>query len=180
MQIQIKKERTKTILLGSSIIEQWPSDKYIPNSLNLGISGLTSGELMESYCRIPPHKNIILYIGSNDITKNDITKNDITKNDITNEIYQNITEFILTIIKNKNQHIFFVAILKSPNRTPTQIQKIDTINRKMREFSQKHPQNIHFCNLNRELSSPKNYLPDKIHLSETGYSILSNHILSFL
>ena len=156
----------KTILLGSSIIERWPSDKY---SLNLGISGLTSGERI----RIPLQQNIILYIGSNDITKNlPIT---------TNEIYQNITEFINKIIKkNKNQHIFFVAILKSPDRTREQIQKIDIINRKMREFSQKHPQNIYFCNLNRELSSTKNYLPDKIHLSETGYSILSKHILSFL
>ena len=158
-------QKERTILLGSSIIERWPSDKYIPISLNLG---LTSRELMHSYNRIPPQKNIILYIGSNDITKNIET----------NEIYQNITEFIMTIMKN--QHIFFVAILKSPNRTKPQIQKIDTINRKMREFSQKHPQNIHFCNLNRELSSPKNYLPDKIHLSETGYSILSKHILSFL
>ena len=161
-------QKERTILLGSSIIERWPSDKYIPISLNLGIPGLTSRELMHSYNRIPPQKNIILYIGSNDITKNIET----------NEIYQNITEFIMTIVKN--QHIFFVAILKSPNRTKPQIQKIDTINRKMREFSQKHPQNIHFCNLNRELSSPKNYLPDKIHLSETGYSILSKHILSFL
>lgn len=158
-------QKERTILLGSSIIERWPSDKYIPISLNLG---LTSRELMHSYNRIPPQKNIILYIGSNDITKNIET----------NEIYQNITEFIMTIMKN--QHIFFVAILKSPNRTKPQIQKIDTINRKMREFSQKHPQNIHFCNLNRELSSPKNYLPDKIHLSETGYSILSKHLLSFL
>lgn len=158
----------KNILLGSSIIERWPSDKY---SLNLGISGLTSGELMESYSRIriPPQQNIILYIGSNDITNLSIT---------TNEIYQNITEFILKIMKKNN--IFFVAILKSPDRTREQIQKIDTINRKMREFSQKHPQNIHFCNLNRELSSTKNYLPDKIHLSETGYSILSKHLLSFL
>ena len=158
-------QKERTILLGSSIIERWPSDKYIPISLNLG---LTSREIMHSYNRIPPQKNIILYIGSNDITKNIET----------NEIYQNITEFIMTIMKN--QHIFFVAILKSPNRTKPQIQKIDTINRKMREFSQKHPQNIHFCNLNRELSSPKNYLPDKIHLSETGYSILSKHLLSFL
>jgi lysophospholipase L1-like esterase len=167
MQMQMQK---KTILLGSSIIERWPSDKYSLN--NLGISGLTSGELMESYSRIKisPQQNIILYIGSNDITKNlPIT---------TNEIYQNITEFILKIMKKNN--IFFVAILKSPDRTREQIQKIDIINRKMREFSQKHPQNIYFCNLNRELSSTKNYLPDKIHLSETGYSILSKHLLSFL
>jgi hypothetical protein len=167
--------RNKTVLLGSSIIERWASEQYIPNSLNLGISGLTSGELMESYsrigCRHP--KNIILYIGSNDITHDH-------DQDISNEIYQNITEFILKMMnQNQSTNILFVAILKSPNRTKKQIQKIDAINRKMREFSQKHP-HLYFCNLNRELSSPKNYLADKTHLSETGYSILSNHILSFL
>ena len=159
----------KSILLGSSIIERWPiKDKNIKN---LGIAGLTSKELMESYrneCKMYNNvKNVILYIGSNDITHNPHIS--------TTEIYKNITEFITQI--NKKINIIFVAILKSPKRTIEQIEKINTINRKMREFSQKHP-NIYFCNLNRELSSPKNYLPDQIHLSEKGYSILSHHLLS--
>ena len=156
----------KTLLLGSSIIERWPPT---PNTLNLGISGLTSKQLMESYMHsdILKKRNIILYIGSNDITQN--------PNISPTEIYENITEFISQIqIQIKN--IIFVAILKSPKRTTPQKNKIDMVNRKMREFSQKHP-NIYFCNLNRELSSPKNYLPDKTHLSESGYSILSQHVL---
>jgi lysophospholipase L1-like esterase len=159
----------KSILLGSSIIERWPIKNK--NIKNLGIAGLTSKELMESYrneCKMYNNvKNVILYIGSNDITHNPHIS--------TTEIYQNITEFITQI--NKKNNIIFVAILKSPKRTIEQIEKINTINRKMREFSQKHP-NIYFCNLNRELSSPKNYLPDQIHLSEKGYSILSHHLLS--
>lgn len=165
----MKKERTTTILLGSSIIERWPIQEK--NIENLGISGLTSRELMEKYKEIPKTKtkNIILYIGSNDITHNISI----------NEIYRNITEFILSINLNTSKtNIIFVAILKSPDRTIQQIQKIDIINRKMREFSQKHP-NISFCNLNRELSSSNNYLSsDKKHLSEKGYSILSHHLLS--
>ena len=166
----MKKERTTTILLGSSIIERWPITNIKEKNIeNLGISGLISRELMEKYKEIlktkTKSKNIILYIGSNDITHNISI----------NEIYRNITEFILSIPKT---NIIFVAILKSPDRTIQQIQQIDIINRKMREFSQKHP-NISFCNLNRELSSPNNYLSfDKKHLSEKGYSILSHHLLS--
>jgi lysophospholipase L1-like esterase len=160
----MKKEKEKTLLLGSSIIERWPI-----NEKNIGITGLTSRELMETYSNEMYNnvKNVILYIGSNDITHNPHIS--------TTEIYENITEFITQI--NKKINIIFVAILKSPKRTITQIHKIDIINRKMREFSQKHT-NIHFCNLNRELSSHNNYLPDQIHLSEKGYSILSQHLLS--
>jgi lysophospholipase L1-like esterase len=163
----------KTILLGSSIIERFPQNSF----LNLGISGLTTEELQQTYLPIllqnqnqnqNQNPNIILYIGSNDISKSN------SNSKTTQQIYHNITEFILSI-SNFAKNIVFVAILKSPNRTNTQIQKIDTINRKMREFSRKYP-NIHFCNLNRELSSTKNYLSDNTHLSETGYSILSHHL----
>jgi lysophospholipase L1-like esterase len=167
----------RTLFLGSSIIKRWKTSKIFTNSLNLGIEGLTSRELQKEYTQISSlknYKNIILYIGSNDITHH------LTTSPI--EIYTNITEFISSqfqFSQNQNQNIIFVAILKSPNRTEIENKQIDFINRKMREFSQKHP-NIHFCNVNRELSSTNNYLSDKIHLSEKGYSILSNHILSFL
>jgi len=165
------REKITTLFIGSSIIKRWKTSKTFTNSLNLGIEGLTSRELQKEYTQtsLKHYKNIILYIGSNDITHH-----------LTSpiQIYTNITEFISQF--SQNQNIIFVAILKSPNRTEIENKQIDFINRKMREFSQKHPQNIHFCNLNRELSSLKNYLPDKIHLSETGYSILSNHLLSFL
>ena len=164
----MKSERT--LLLGSSIIELW----QMPNSLNLGISGLTTNDLpiyneiiSKSKSNIK-YKNVVLYIGSNDITHTQTTPQ---------QIYENIREFILLLLlpKTKNQNIIFVAILKSPKRTETQKKRIDIVNRKMREVSQKHP-NIHFCNVNRELSSQNNYLSDKTHLSETGYTILSHHI----
>ena len=95
----------------------------------------------------------------------------------------NTTEFILLLQKNfpNIKQIIYVAILKSPSRTEIQNKRIDHVNRKMREFSQKTQNNkIIFCNVNRELSSMYNYLPDKKHLSEIGYSILSNKIKSLM
>ena len=167
----MKTIKNNTILLGSSIIERYPKN-LIPNSLNLGISGLTSDELIQKYYLLPPsnqYQNIVLYIGSNDITH---TQNTVQ------QIYTNITEFILHYLP-QNKNIILIAILKSPKRTTSQINKIIWINRKLREFSQKYP-NIHFCNLNRELSSPSNYLPDKVHISEKGYSIMSNKVLQMI
>lgn len=151
------------LLLGSSIIERW----RMPNSLNLGISGLTTKDLhiyQPILTSLAAYKNIVLYIGSNDI---------INTNTPPQQIYENIREFLSLFLFSQN--IIFVAILKSPKRTETQKKRIDIVNRKMREFSQTHP-NIHFCNLNRELSSTNHYLADKTHLSESGYAILSHHI----
>lgn len=162
----------KILFLGSSIIQRWKTSKEFPNSLNLGISSLTSEQLQKSYnTKLQNYNKIILYIGSNDIMQNE--------NINIKEIYQNITEFLLyQLSQNKYIHILFVAILKSPNRNEIQNTKIDDLNRKMREFSQKHS-NIFFCNINRQLLSENNYLSDKIHLSEKGYSILSKYISSY-
>jgi lysophospholipase L1-like esterase len=167
------------LFLGSSIIQRWKTSKEFPNSLNLGISGLTSEQLQKSYNKklqqkhiIQNYNKIILYIGSNDIMQNE--------NITIKEIYQNITEFLLyQLSQNQYIHILFVAILKSPIRNEIQNTKIDDLNRKMREFSQKYP-NIFFCNINRQLLSENNYLSDKTHLSEKGYSILSHSISSHL
>ena len=113
-------------------------------------------------------RNLVIYIGSNDITHHPHIS--------PLQIYTNITDFIS---QYPDTNIIFVAILKSPNRTESQNKKIDYVNRKMREFSQKHT-NIYFCNVNRKLSSPIYYLSDNTHLSEKGYSILSQHISPFL
>jgi lysophospholipase L1-like esterase len=63
-----------TLFLGSSIIERWDTDIPINNYVNLGISGLTTNELMEYYSILSKYKctkieKIIIYIGSNDIVK---------------------------------------------------------------------------------------------------------------
>lgn len=167
----------KNIFIGSSIIEQWSYPHS--DSLNLGISGLTSDELQKKYTTLlqsilikNQKQNLVIYIGSNDITHHPHTS--------PLQIYTNITEFISQYqYQYPHTNIIFIAILKSPNRTDSQNKKINYINRKMREFSQKHT-NIYFCNVNRKLSSPIYYLSDKTHLTEKGYSILSQHISPFL
>jgi lysophospholipase L1-like esterase len=154
------------LFIGSSIIERW---KNLPfqDSVNLGISGLTTNQLQNKYSSVPfSHKNVFIYIGSNDI----VYKHNIQ------DILQNITDFILSlssVVKN----IVFIAIIKSPNRTKTQIKQIDFINRKMREFIQSSPK-FHFCNCNRALTSIDNFLShDQTHLSSIGYQRLSNTIV---
>jgi lysophospholipase L1-like esterase len=62
-----------TAFLGSSIIRKWNTSSCIPNSINLGISGLTSNDLMKTYVsktkQLAHSENIVLYIGSNDVRK---------------------------------------------------------------------------------------------------------------
>jgi len=161
------------LFIGSSIIERWNPLPFM-NSINLGISGLTSNKLQNKYDNIlsmyPTTRNIYLYIGSNDIVYN---------NDIHSTL-KNITEFMESII-NKPKHkikIIFIAILKSPNKTKTQNIQIDYLNRKMREFiSSPKNDNYNFCNCNRQLKSSENYLHnDQTHLSPIGYNRLNKCI----
>jgi len=158
------------LFIGSSIIERWNNLPF-PNSINLGISGLTTNLLQKKYSLVlskyPNTQSIFLYIGSNDI----VYKHNIQYT------FQNIIEFILYLNRqNKNIHIFFIAILKSPNRTKIQKTQIDYLNRKMREFISP---NFHFINCNRQLNSNENYLSDdQTHLSSIGYNKLNQCLSS--
>jgi lysophospholipase L1-like esterase len=170
----------KILFIGSSIIKQWKTDYFFPNSINLGESGLTSDQLLEKielkselFKNITKkYRNIVLYIGGNDI---------INTNNTCQEIYNNITKIIFLLQKYHNiNKIIVISILKSPDRTKLQNKKIDFINWKIKEFTQMSNQNnILFYNPNYELSYTDNYLPDKIHLSEKGYYILSQKIQFF-
>jgi len=120
-------EKERTLFVGSSIIQKWNTSLYFPNSINLGIGGLTTEGLKTQVNK--SITNIVVYIGSNDITK----KTNPT------QIITNTTEFIL-LLQKKYPHIkqiIYVAIMKCPSRTEIQNKKIDEVNRKMREFSQK-------------------------------------------
>ena len=156
-------------------MERWNPLPF-ENSINLGISGLTSNELQKKYGKIlslyPTTRNIYLYIGSNDIVQN---------NDI-HSTFKKITEFLYSL-KNKNKiNIIFIAIIKSPNRTKTQKIQIDYLNRKMRELISSSPKNdnYYFCNCNRQLKSSENYLyNDQTHLSTIGYNTLNQCLTIF-
>ena len=100
------------LFLGSSIISKWDTSHFFPNqqNINLGISGLKSSDLNKKYSVLYTDKyknlkiqNIILYVGSNDITQN--------KNE--NDIVKNIIEFIASIQSNfKKAKIFYISIIK--------------------------------------------------------------------
>ena len=167
-------ERTN-LFLGSSIISKWDTSHFFPNqqNINLGISGLKSSDLNKKYSVLFTDKyknikiqNVILYIGSNDITQ-DKNESDIIKNTI---------DFIASLQFNfKKSKIFYVSIFKSQDRTAAQLNKIDYINKKIRDYAV-ITQNFFVYNFNRQLISKNNFLEDKKHLSEKGYQILSNCI----
>ena len=96
-------------------------------------------------------QNIILYIGSNDVTQ-DINENDIIKN---------IIDFITLLRANfKISKIILIALFKSPDRTANQLKKIEYINKKIRDYVM-ISKNIFVYNFNRQLVSKTNFMDDK-------------------
>jgi lysophospholipase L1-like esterase len=164
------KEKEKILFLGSSIIDEWDTSSFFPNSINLGIIGFTTNDLIEYYPIIKKIKNIttiILYIGSNDVVKN----NQET------QIINNIIQFLLLLKKTlPHVKIIYISIIKSPKKSTDQKIKIDYINKQIYNFTKIHSNWLIFCNVNKELQSINNYQYDKNHLSEEGYKILSKNI----
>lgn len=175
-------ERRVNIFLGGSIISQWNTAYILPNcqNINLGLSKMTANDLLRNYSNVIINinnkeniQNIILYVGSNDVT---------TNKEKEGKIVGNIIDFIKFLQKTiNNTNIIFIAILKSPNRKPNEIKKIDYINQKMREFiNHNNNNNLYFCNFNRQLRSLENYQSDKTHLSEIGYFNLTRSLQEIL
>jgi len=163
------------LFLGSSIISNWDTSRFFPNhqNINLGISGLKSSDLNEKYSILFTDKykktkiqNIIVYVGSNDITQD--------KNE--NDVIKNIIDFVSLLQFNfKKSKIFFISIFKSQNKKTNHLNKIDYINKKIRDHTMKTT-NFFVYNFNRQLVSKENFSEDKKHLSEKGYQTLSNCI----
>jgi len=122
------------LFLGSSIIYQWDTCYYFSdyNNLNLGVEGLTIESINKSfYPKIDTVtsmkiKNIIVYIGSNDIVKN---------NSKVENILSNIISFLFFLRETfPKSNIIYIAILKTPRRTDTQKKKLDYINKKIKNY----------------------------------------------
>jgi len=162
-----------TAFLGSSIIQKWHTTTCIQNSINLGVSGLTSNDLTQTYVskmrQFAHSKNIILYIGSNDVRK---------KHDSITTV-KNISTFLDLLCEVcPKANVFYVSIIKSPIRTQKQLSEITLINNKIRQFvALKNTATLQYCNVNRQLRSSENYDTDKNHLSEIGYANLCKCIL---
>jgi len=165
---------TKTnLFLGSSIISEWDTSHFFPNqqNVNLGISGMKSSDIVNKYSVLFTDKyknmnfqNIILYIGSNDVTQD--------KNE--NDIIKNIIDFIAILRVNfKKPKIILIALFKSPDRSDNQLKKIEYINKKLRDYTL-ISKNTFIYNFNRQLVSETNFMEDKKHLSQIGYQNLTN------
>ena len=97
------------LFLGSSIIYQWDTSYYFSdyNNLNLGVEGLTIESISKSfYPKINTVtsmkiKNIIVYIGSNDIVK--------TNSKVENILF-NIISFLFFYVKLFRKAILFTLL----------------------------------------------------------------------
>lgn len=153
-----------TILVGSSIIKKWRIEKYYKEGENLGILGLRSRDLKKAYEkrleRMGGAKEMIIYVGSNDVTHNHDEVDTI----------KNIIEFLEKVMeKMPRTRIKYIGILKSPSKTEREKEKIERINRIIKRWIDSKRGSIYFYNVNRELHGTKNYIEDGHHLSEEGY-----------
>jgi len=157
------------LLLGSSIISRFANFK-IPgfSVINKGIPGLVTNKMFsKSFLKSVTENNnydyMILYCGNNDIKEGvDATK-----------VVENMKRFI-TIFQENNPSttVIVLSILTSPyNHKHNLISDVRYINNSLKRVN-----DIHYININRELSSPKNYLEDGIHLNPTAYDKLNKVI----
>jgi hypothetical protein len=146
------------------------TDKYTPlnSSTKLPVTISNHAPMERPILNLHGYKNmkfqnIILYIGSNDVTQD--------KNEA--DIIKNIIDFIVMLRVNfKKSKIILIALFKSPDRTADQLKKIDYINKKLRDYAM-ISKNLFVYNFNRQLVSKNNFMEDKIHLSEIGYQKLT-------
>lgn len=153
-----------TILIGSSIIKKWRIKGYYKEGENLGILGLRSIDLKKAYEkrleRMGDAKEMIIYVGSNDVTHNHDEK----------ETIKNIIEFLEKAMeKMPRTKIKYIGILKSPSKTEREKKTIERINQTIKRWIETKRGSIYFYNVNRELHGARNYVEDGHHLSEEGY-----------
>ena len=160
---------SKVLLIGSSIISRF-KDCKIPGYkvVNKGVSGLITDEMFSpSYLkRVFTNNNyeyMIFYCGNNDL-KEGIGAVDSLKN---------IRQFITLFQENfPSTKILVLSILNSPeNRRLDIIDDIYYINRGLKKID-----NVKYINMNRELSKPKYYLEDGVHLNSIGYEKMNQII----
>jgi lysophospholipase L1-like esterase len=157
------------LLLGSSIISRFTNCKFGGYSVtNKGIPGLITDKMFsKSFLKNVVENNnydyMILYCGNNDLKEGVDAR----------KVVENIRRF-LTIFQENNPSttIIVLSILTSPyNHKHNLISDIQYINNSLKRVN-----DIHYININRELSSTKNYLEDGIHLNPTAYDKLNKRI----
>jgi lysophospholipase L1-like esterase len=161
----------KILLLGSSIVKHWKNFAMHEESINMGKSGLVTSNLVSYLEKIPPMNSeyIVLYCGGNDVVQN------VDKNAITNNILLGIEHLSKRFPKSI---IIIISLLKSPSMKD-KIAEIDYINNNVRKYT-KTLENVTCINVNRELSNPKYFQKDGMHLNTPGYEKMNNKLYTFL
>ena len=155
--------------MGSSIISRFKHCK-IPDYkvINKGIPGLVTNEMfskpyLKSILKNNKYDYMIFYCGNNDLKEGIDTK----------EVVENIKRFISLCKENlPSTKILVLSILNSPENHKLDI--IDDI-RYMNNCLKKID-GIQYININRELSKPKYYLEDGVHLDTIAYEKLNQII----
>ena len=156
----------KVLLLGSSNISRLTNckiDNY--TVINKGIPSLLTEEMFSNSYKKKVFTNekyeyIILYCGSNDLIKG-VTPHTIIEN--INKFITNIKDFY------PGSKIIIISILNSPNNHRLNMRNdINAVNIKLKKIS-----GVKVLNLNRELSNPKYYEKDGIHLNDLAYEKLN-------
>ena len=165
------------LFLGSSIIRKWNTETAFHNSINLGISGITSSQLTKVYSHIfdTSHSSticdIVLYCGSNDFNDGNATFGSTVAN---------IIEFIFYLHSHfPKTSIYYIGIIKSPDRTPATIKMIDVCNREMKKWI-KTVDYVQYITTTTIVSSHNHFRKDGRHLTKAGYTVLERLVYSKL
>uniref|UniRef100_A0A6C0BC24 Uncharacterized protein n=1 Tax=viral metagenome TaxID=1070528 RepID=A0A6C0BC24_9ZZZZ len=146
-------------LIGSSIIKKW---RFPIECINLGINGLLTSELKESYkIDIKKSDSVVFYCGGNDIRSNISI----------DQIYNNIINFFSKI---ESKDVYIIEIVKCRKIYDMKLSfKTDLLNDLLKEFCNTHKyycidSNSIFksCILENECKICKD---DGIHIEDQGY-----------
>jgi len=169
------------LFLGSSIIQKWNTEKAFPNSINLGICGIRSSDLVPVYSKlfsIPPPssiRNIVLYCGSNDFNDRSAAEGGIL---IANTVI-NLIEFINYLHSHfPKTTIHYMGIIKSPDRTYSQMKMIDRCNQDMKKWI-KSVEYVQYVNTATIIANTHaHFRKDGRHLTKIGYENLARLLYS--
>jgi len=171
-------KRTKgnpIVMLGNSITDGFMTNEYLPEYkiINRGISGdITQGlldRLASSVVALKPSMLFIM-IGTNDIARG-FSDSLILAN------YETLVQEIST--KSPKTKIVIESILPTRNRPERSNERIDTLNRKLKEFADQH--RVEYLDLqslfkDREGNLGEEYSLDGLHLNGAAYTIWAEEL----
>lgn len=164
------------LFLGDSITEQYHLKDHFKNYkvVNSGRGGYTTKDILDHIEEMAYDYNpskIFLLIGTNDVSREVSEK----------EIINNIKKIITELQKNLPKATLYVESIYPTSFDSTS--KIRSINKAIKEYCKENE--INFIDLysllqNRDQKIESKYTKDGTHLTEDGYDIVTQKILSYL